>query len=92
VERIDLRAALAVVLEADFDCEPHQRMAHVDDLFQRRPEQLPLTIIPRLRHRRLRAENPPGIESEIGGFRNPKSQENPVQYRAFLQNPLLAAS
>ena len=31
--------------------QPHQRMAEVDDRLQRRPQQILLTIVPRLRHR-----------------------------------------
>jgi hypothetical protein len=31
--------------------QPHQRMAEVDDVLQRRPQQILLTIVPWLRHR-----------------------------------------
>ena len=42
--------AQAAIDEAPIDLvrQPHQRVPHIDDLFQRGPEQLPLTIIPRL--------------------------------------------
>jgi hypothetical protein len=38
-------------------------MTHVDDLLQRRSEQVFLAIIPRLRHSTLRAQILAGIES-----------------------------
>jgi len=35
----------------DLARQPHQRMAQIDDRFQRRPQQILLTIVPWLRHR-----------------------------------------
>ena len=69
--------------------QPHQRMAHVDDLVQRRPEQLLLTIIPRLRHRVPQAAIPRRIESEIARNGNRKMQESRCLDAAFLQIRLL---
>jgi hypothetical protein len=64
-------------------------MAQVDDLVQRRPEQLLLTIIPRLRHRVPQAAIPRRIESEIARNGYPKTQENRCLATAFLQIQLL---
>jgi hypothetical protein len=47
-------------------------MAEIDDVLQRRPQQIPLTIVPWLRHRFPHADDPPRI-AQIAENRNPKS-------------------
>jgi hypothetical protein len=54
---------------------PNQWVAHVDDLLQRRPEQVQLPVIARLRHLDRPMPNGWGIESESARERNPKSPE-----------------
>jgi hypothetical protein len=53
----------------------HQRMAHVDDRLQGRPEQIRLPIVARFRHLDLPRRIDAGIESKNTRMRNPKSQE-----------------
>ena len=74
----------------DLPGQSNQRMAHVDDLLKGRPEQVRLPIIPRSRHPDAQCQIPQGIKSEIGQNRHPKSQENSLLNRAFLQKSLLA--
>ena len=38
-------------LPIDLARQPHQRMSKIDDVLERRPQQILLTIVPRLRHR-----------------------------------------
>ena len=87
--RIDLAEAPVEETPVDLSRQPHQRMAHVDDRFQRRPEKVGLPIVARFRHldppRRIDA----GIESKNARMRNPKSPETRPRDRAFLQNRLL---
>jgi hypothetical protein len=70
--------------------QPHQRMAEIDDLLQRWPQQILLTIVPWLRHRAPQTPmTPEPTESQIAQNRNPKSPENPLQTHRFPQNRLL---
>src|SRR6266550_9089177 len=39
-------------------------MTEVDDRFQRRPQQIPLTIVPWLRHRVPHADDPPPLRTD----------------------------
>jgi len=88
--RIDLAQPLVKETSVDLPGQSNQRMAHVDDLLKGRPEQIRLPIIPRSRHPDPQCRIPQRIESEIGQTRNPKSQENSLLNRAFLQKSLLA--
>jgi hypothetical protein len=64
-------------------------MAQIDDLFQRRPQQILLTIVSWFRHR-----VPPALMThypiaQIAQNGNPISQENRLLLRRFLQDRLL---
>jgi hypothetical protein len=48
--RVDFTEAPVEETPVDLPRQPHQRMAHVDDRFQGRPEQIRLPIVARLRH------------------------------------------
>ena len=48
--RADLIEAPVEETPVDLPRQPHQRMAHVDDRFQGRPEQVRLPIVARFRH------------------------------------------
>jgi hypothetical protein len=50
-------------------------MTQVDDLLQRRPEQIPMTLVSRLAHRESPRLHRPPRESRSTRNRNPKSQE-----------------
>jgi len=63
----------------DLPRQPHQRVAEVDDLLQRRPQQILLPVVPRLRHRAPNADDIRPTESQIAENRNPKSPENRPQ-------------
>ena len=69
--------------------QPHQRMLHVDDLIERRPQQVLLTIVPRCDIVLLRPRKSAARESRIR--RKPESQiaRKRDQTAAFLQNQLL---
>jgi hypothetical protein len=81
--------AEAPVEEAPIDLpgQPHQRMAHVDDLIERRTQQILLAIIPWPGHRAPPAE--PGLQ-RITIRLKPESQiaRNRCRARAFLRNRL----
>ena len=65
----------------DLARQPDQRVAHVDDLLQRRPEQVLLPLVARLRHR-VPPSNLRSIrESRSDQNRNPKLQESRAQTR-----------
>src|SRR5262249_4672774 len=70
--------------------QPHQRMAKVDDLLERRAKQVVLAIVARLAHRSPRQRISPSKESRTAPIGKPKSQEKPHAHPAFLQNRLLA--
>ncbi len=78
-------------LPVDLVGKPHQRVLQVDDLIQRRPQQVPLAIVSRSCHPppRIRTTRRRGIESQIAKNRNPKTQESGPHRPAFLQNPTL---
>ena len=48
--RVNLAQAPVEEAPVDLSGQPHQRMAHVDDPLQHRPEQVRLPIVPRPRH------------------------------------------
>ena len=68
----------ALFQEAPVDLlrQPHQRVAHIDDLIQRRPEQVLLPLVARLRHGLSPSHHHPLRESRSAQNRNPKSQES----------------
>ena len=70
--------------------QPHQRMAKVDDLLERRAKQVALAIVARLAHRSPRQRISPSKESRTAQIGNPKPQENPHAHPAFLQTRLPA--
>jgi len=65
----------------DLTRQAHQRMPHVDDLIERRPQQVLLAIVSRSSH--LTPPRPPpvrkGIESRTAKNRNPKTQESELR-------------
>jgi hypothetical protein len=70
--------------------EPHQRMAKVDDLLQRRAKQIVLAVVPRLAHGSSLTAN-----LAVKGIMNPASRESqnarkPRPAPGFLANRLLA--
>ena len=56
--------------------QPYQRVAHIDDLLQRRSEQVLLPLVARLRHRLSPSHHHALRESRCDQNRNPKSQES----------------
>jgi hypothetical protein len=86
--RVNLAQPPVEEAPVDLSGQPHQRMAHVDDPLQHRPEQVRLPIVPRPRHSDPRSRIDDGIESETGQNRNHKSQEYGLRTRAFLQKSL----
>jgi hypothetical protein len=60
----------------DLLCQPHQRMAQVDDLFERWAQKVLLSIVPWPRHRAPRAVIPAPSESRSASKRNRKTQES----------------
>src|SRR5262245_11600457 len=74
----------------DLPRQPHQRMAKVDDLLERRAKQGVLAIVARLAHRSPRQRTSPSKESPTAPTGNSKPQENTLAHPAFLQNRLLA--
>src|SRR6478672_7703691 len=72
----DRGKALFQEAPVDLLCQPHQRVAHIDDLIQRRPEQVLLPLVARLRHRLSPSHHYPLRESRSDQNRNPKSQES----------------
>src|SRR6266403_6134153 len=75
----DRGEALLQETPVDLLRQPHQRVAQVDDLIQRRPEQVLLTLIAGLRHRLPPSNIPAPRESRTETNRNPKSQETRLQ-------------
>jgi len=67
-----------------------QRMAEVDDVLQRRPQQILLTIVSRLRHRVPHADDPPPNRTDR---RKRESQiaRNPGPNLPFLANTITSA-
>src|SRR5262249_17991126 len=76
----------------DLPRQPHQRMAKVDDLLERRAEKGVLAIVARLGHRSPRQRISPPKESPTAPIGNPKTQKKPHAPPAFLQNRLLLRS
>ena len=78
--RIDLAEAPVEETPVDLSRQPHQRMAHVDDRFQRRPEKVGLPIVARFRHldpsspnrRGNRIKKHPNAESQIARNEAPR--------------------
>ena len=68
--RVNLAQPPVEEAPVDLSGQPHQRMAHVDDPLQHRPEQVRLPIVPRPRHSDPRSRIDDGIESETGQNRN----------------------
>jgi hypothetical protein len=73
--RVDLAEAPVEETPVDLPGQPHQRMAHVDDRLQGRPEKVRLPIVARFRHLDLPRRIDARIESKNARRRNPKSQE-----------------
>src|SRR5207247_1932294 len=48
-----------VVSTTDLTRQPHQRMSKIDDVLERRSQQILLTIVSRLGHRAPNADDPP---------------------------------
>ena len=73
----------------DLPRQPHQRMAKVDDLLERRAKPVVLAIVMRLAHR-----SPPTANLAVEGITDRPNQESQTAIKparpAFLQNRLLA--
>src|SRR5438132_14394523 len=61
-------------------------MAEIDDVLQRRPQQVLLTIVPWLRHRVPHADDPPPNRT------NRRNRESQIAGKPLLNPPLLADS
>src|SRR5262249_32009584 len=74
----------------DLPRQPHQRMAKVDDLLERRAKQGVPAIVARLAHRSPPPRISPSKESRTAPIGKSQYQENTHAPPAFLQNRLLA--
>src|ERR1700757_4380812 len=67
--------ALLQELPVDLTRQAHQRLAHVDDLIQRRPEQILLSLVARLRHSFSPKRYPPSENHEAPKIGIPKRKK-----------------
>ena len=73
-------------LPIDLPRQPHQRVPQVDDVLERRPQQILLTIVPWLCHRVPPTPMTRHRIAQITENRNPKSPETRAQTCHFRQN------
>jgi hypothetical protein len=69
---------------------PHQRMAEVDDVLQRRPQQVPLPVVSWLCYLRPHADDPPPV-AMIRSIRRNQNRQKPRPKRYFPANWIIAA-
>src|SRR5207248_7739236 len=76
-------------LPIDLARQPHQRMSKIDDVLERRSQQILLTIVSRLRHRAPNADDPPRNRTKR---RKPESQfaRNPALNPRFLAKTVIS--